>query len=247
VTPSAVALIPARAGSTRVSGKNIRILAGHPLLAYTIAQARAAGIFDAIVVSTDSEEIADVARRYGAEVPALRPAALAGSTSPDIEWVEHILDVLAAEGREYDVWALLRPTSPFRTSASIVSAFERLVAHDGEADSIRAVEKVRQHPAKMWSLDGDYVRPLLEQPAGEVPLHSRQFHALPEVYVQDSSLEVCWTRVVREGGGISGARVLGWISPGHEGFSIDYPDDWEIAERLIAAGDVELLEPEPRG
>src|SRR5919202_315422 len=91
---SAVALIPARAGSERVPGKNIRPLAGHPLLAYAIATARHADIFDRVVVSTDSEEIADVARHYGADVPFLRPPELATSTSPDIEWIAYTLDRL---------------------------------------------------------------------------------------------------------------------------------------------------------
>jgi len=240
VTPSSVALIPARAGSTRVPGKNVRELAGHPLIAYTIAGALGSGVFDAVVVSTDSEEIAEIARCYGAEVPELRPVAMASSTSPDIEWVEHMLDILAAAGREYDVWGLLRPTSPFRAADSIRAAFDRLVSRGDDADSIRAVEKVRQHPAKMWTLEGEFIDPLLPMPEGEVPLHSRQFHVLPEVYVQDSSLELSWTRVVRGGGGISGQRVLAWISPGREGFSIDYPDDWDVVERLIAGREVHL-------
>lgn len=240
--PSAVALIPARAGSTRVTGKNVRELAGHPLLAYTIGQARESGVFDAVVVSTDAEEIAEIARRYGAEVPALRPEHMATSTSPDIEWVEHMLDLLAAQGRRFEVWALLRPTSPFRAPDSIKAAYERLVLHGEHADSIRAVRKVREHPAKMWTLDGEFLEPLMASPDGEVPLHSRQYHALPEVYAQDSSLELSWTRVVRAGGGIAGSRVLAWISPGHEGFAIDYPDDWDAAERLIAGGVVRLPE-----
>lgn len=240
--PTAVALIPARAGSTRVPNKNVRPLAGHPLLAYTVAQARQAGVFEAVVVSTDSEQIAGVARRYGAEVPALRPAALAGATSPDVEWVEHVLGVLAGAGREFDLYALLRPTSPFRSPRSIREALERLAATPA-ADSIRAIGPVREHPAKMWTLEGDFARPLLPSPAGEVPLHSRQHQALPEVWVQDSSLEVSRTAVVRGGGGISGTEVLAWRSPGREGFSIDYPDDWELAERLVAAGEVELVAP----
>jgi hypothetical protein len=85
--PIAVALIPARQGSKRVPGKNVRLLNGHPMLAYTIAPALESGVFDAVVVSTDSEETAAIAREYGAEVPFLRPAAFATDTSPDIEWV----------------------------------------------------------------------------------------------------------------------------------------------------------------
>ncbi|UUY05681.1 acylneuraminate cytidylyltransferase family protein [Svornostia abyssi] len=238
---SQVALIPARAGSERVAGKNIRPLAGHPLLAHTIAQAQAAGCFDAIVVSTDSEEIAEVARAYGAEVPALRPPELATSTSPDVEWVLHVLDTLAAGGRTFELYALLRPTSPFRAPGSIRAAVAMLRDADPPAESLRAVTRVREHPAKMWRLEGDRARPLLPSPVGEVPLHSRQYQALPEIYVQDSSLEVSWTRVARDGGGISGAEVLAWVSQGHEGFSIDYPDDWEAAERLVEAGAVEVV------
>ena len=89
--PSAVALIPARQGSKRVPGKNIRLLKGHPMLAYTLAPAIQSGVFDAVIVSTDSEEIAAIARHYGAEVPFLRPDVFATDTSPDSEWVDYTL------------------------------------------------------------------------------------------------------------------------------------------------------------
>ena len=118
--PGAVALVPARAGSVRVPGKNVRALAGHPLIAYSIAAARESGLFDAVLVSTDSEEIAAVARRYGAEVPGLRPAEMAGSGSSDIEWVRHVLD-----GTAYELFSILRPTSPFRRGATILCGGER--------------------------------------------------------------------------------------------------------------------------
>src|SRR3954453_7894395 len=106
--PSAVALIPARAGSKRVPGKNVRGLAGHPLIAYTIAAARLADVFDAIVVSTAPREIGAVAERYGAEVPSLRPEEMATSTSPDIEWVRHTLAELSSSGRESESFSILR-------------------------------------------------------------------------------------------------------------------------------------------
>jgi len=234
--PTAVALIPARGGSRRVPGKNSRLLAGVPLIAHTIEGANAAEIFDDVVVSTDSQEIAQIARRHGATVPGLRPSEIAGATSPDIQWVEHTLDLLAQDGRTYDVFAILRPTSPFRTPQSIRAAYELLVSHGEEADSLRAVRVVREHPGKMWLVDGAQMEPLLPQPDGEVPLHSRQFQALPEIYVQDSSLELAWTRVVRQGDGIAGTRVLAWLSRGEEGLSIDYPEDFERAEALLAAG-----------
>src|SRR6185503_21385867 len=116
---SAVAFIPARQGSKRVPGKNIRLLGGHPMLAYSIAPALDSGVFESVIVSTDSEEIAAIARHYGAEVPFLRPAALASDTSPDIEWLEYTLNELSGHGRTWECFSLLRPTSPVRTAATI--------------------------------------------------------------------------------------------------------------------------------
>jgi CMP-N,N'-diacetyllegionaminic acid synthase len=235
-TPTAVGLVPARSGSERVPGKNVMPLGGHPLIAYSIAAAQESGVFGAVVVSTDSEDIAEVARRYGAEVPGLRPAEMSTSTSFDIEWVLHVM-----RERDEEVFGILRPTSPFRTAQTIRRAFERLVELGDRADSIRAVEPARQHPAKMWTLAGDLLEPLLPQPEGETPLHSRQYQALPKVYAQNSSLELAWSRVLGEPvPTISGSRVAPFFTEGAEGFSIDYPDDIERAERLLAGGEATL-------
>jgi CMP-N,N'-diacetyllegionaminic acid synthase len=220
-----------------VPGKNVRELAGHPLLAYTIAAARESRLFDEIVVSTDSEAIAGVARAYGAQVPGLRPAELATATSPDIDWVEHVLGQIG----KCQVFAILRPTSPFRRGRTIRRAW--LAFNDvPDADSLRAVRPVREHPGKMWRVQPDgLITPLLHQPPGEIPTHSRQTAALEQVFVQDSSLELAWRRIVgkRE---IAGQRVVAFESEGAEGFSIDYPSDWEAAERM-AAEDPSLLPP----
>lgn len=234
----AVALVPARGGSQRVPGKNVRLLGGHPLIAYSIAAAWESGLFSAVVVSTDSEEIAEVAVRYGAEVPELRSAELATSTSPDIDWIRHTLLLLESHGRSFDVFSILRPTSPFRGASTIRRASEQLLAYPG-ADSIRAVELCRQHPGKMWVIEGYEMEPLLEQPE-DVPYHSSQYQALPEIYVQNSSLELAWTRVVVDLGSIAGDRVLPFLTEDPEGFTIDYPEDWEEAERLVASGEAEL-------
>jgi CMP-N,N'-diacetyllegionaminic acid synthase len=240
--PGAVALIPARAGSERVPGKNVRPLAGHPLLAYSIAAARESELFSSVVVSTDSEEIAAIATRYGADVPALRPPEMATSVSPDFEWIRHMLDVLVAGGQRFELFSILRPTSPFRGAATIRAAWERLTDAGEEADSIRAVELCKQHPGKMWVIDGRFMRPLLEQPARRQPYHSSQYQSLPPVYVQNSSIEIAWSRVLEQHGDIAGTRVLPFLTEGEEGFSIDYPEDVSTAERL--AEDVPLPDPE---
>src|SRR4051812_27842872 len=154
---------------------------------------------------------------------------MATATSPDVEWVRHELTALAAAGRRADAFAILRPTSPFRTADTIRRAVEALLARP-DADSLRAVELCRQHPGKMWTREDEWLRPLLDQPEG-VPWHSRQYADLPEVYVQNSSLEVAWTRVVEEQGAIAGNRVLAFLTEPVEGLSIDYPEDWDAAER----------------
>ncbi len=227
-----VALIPARAGSQRVPGKNVKPLGGHPLIAYTIAAARESGVFEAVLVSTDDVEIAGIAAHYGAEVPGLRPVEIASSTSPDIEWVARVM-----ADRDEDVFAILRPTSPFRQAATIRRAHAQLLQLGDAADSVRAVEPVRQHPGKMWVVEGPLMRPLLPQPEDAVPYHSSQFQSLPTVYVQNSSLEVAWARVL-DGPRptIAGTRVAPFFTTPIEGFTIDYPDDVERAEALVASG-----------
>ncbi len=240
----AVALVPARAGSQRVPGKNVRPLAGHPLIAYSIAAARQTGRFDAVIVSTDSPDIARIAEHYGAEVPELRPAQMSGPTSPDIDWVRLVLEGLEHEGRSFELFSILRPTSPFRTAATIGRAWDALLALGERADSIRAVEKCRQHPGKMWVIEGDLMRPLLPQPPEPPPLHSRQYQSLPPVFAQNSSLEIAWTRAVTEQGSISGERVAPFFTDPVEGFSIDYEDDWALAERWLASGEARLPEVE---
>jgi CMP-N,N'-diacetyllegionaminic acid synthase len=236
--PSTVALIPARSGSERVRDKNVRSLAGHPLLAYAIAAARHAGVFDRVVCSTDSGKIAEVAQRYGAEIPFLRPTELATSTSPDIEWITHALGEL---GEHYDLFAIVRATNPFRGGDVLRRGLEQLLATP-EADSIRAVELVKQHPGKMWVLEGRTMRPLLEQSQLDVAWHAGQYQALPPIYVQNSALEIAWTRVVSQTGTREGKVVAPFLTKDYEGFNIDDEEDWERARRLLDAGEVALPE-----
>jgi len=238
---SAIALVPARGGSKRVARKNVRILGGHPALAYTIAAARDSDVFAATVVSTDDEDTAAIARHYGAEI-VMRPNALAGDASPDIEWVQHALRELGRGGRVFEVFAILRPTSPFRTAATIRRAWETFRA-DGSADSLRAVELCAQHPAKMWRLlDGDRrMRPVLEgRTDAGTPWHSTPYGTLPRIYVQNASLELARASVALERGTIAGDEIVPFVSEGYEGFDINDEGDWREAERLVAVGEAVL-------
>jgi CMP-N-acetylneuraminic acid synthetase len=238
--PSVIGLIGARSGSERVANKNIRPLAGHPLLAYAIATAQRADVFESVVVSTDSEEIADVARWYGADVPFLRPAEYATSTSPDIEWITYTLELLP---ESYDLFAIVRATNPFRGPDVVRRGLEQLLATP-EADSIRAVELVKQHPGKMWELaeDGRTMTPLLDQSHLAVAWHAGQYQALPRVYHQNSALEIAWTRVVTGTGTREGRVLAPFLTKGLEGFNVDDEVDWQRAEALVASGEATLTE-----
>jgi N-acylneuraminate cytidylyltransferase len=230
--PSVIALIPARSGSKRMPDKNVKPLAGHPLMAYAISAALDSRIFSAVVVSTDSESYAAIARYYGADVPFLRSPDLAGDASPDIDWVEDALRRLGDAGRDYEAFSILRPTSPFRQAQTIRRAWSGFLAESG-VDSLRAVEKCRQHPGKMWVVRGNRMTPLLPLSPPEQPWHSSQYPTLPEVYVQNASLEIAWTRLVFNGRTIAGQVVMPFFTQGHEGFDVNDLYDWQSAEDLV--------------
>lgn len=241
VTSSVVALVPARSGSKRIPAKNVRRLAGHPLIAFTIATALQSDIFDSVVVSTDSEETATMALYYGAEVPGLRPDELASDTSPDVDWVRFTLAELERMDRHYDAFSILRPTSPLRQVATIRRAWTEFRS-DPDADSLRAVELCRQHPGKMWRMSSNRLLPLLDDGGASPPWHSRPYQALPAVYVQNASLEIARTGVVTETGTISGREVRPFMTQGYEGFDLNDASDWWLLESLLAEGVVVLPE-----
>ena len=234
-----VALIPARAGSKRVPDKNIRPLAGHPVIAYTIAAALDSGVFTDVIVSTDSEHYAEIVKHYGAQVPFLRPAELAGDQSPDIEWLQYTLNRLQEAGHNYDCFSILRPTSPFRLPQTIQRAWQEFSAQHG-VDSLRAVEKCSQHPGKMWVIRGNRMMPLLPLGPAEQPWHSSQYPSLPEIYVQNASLEIAWSRVVFQDRTIAGNVVMPFFTIGYEGFDVNSEYDWQLAEHMVQKGDAKL-------
>jgi N-acylneuraminate cytidylyltransferase len=192
-----------------------------------------------VIVSTDSEDYAKIAVAYGADVPFLRPAEFAGAASPDIEWVRFTLSRLESEGRRFDCFSILRPTSPFRLPETIRRAWGEFIAEEG-IDSLRAVEKCEQHPGKMWVVRGRRMTPLLPLGPAEQPWHSSQYPTLPEVYVQNASLEIAWTRVVTETGTIAGHTLVPFFTAGCEGFDVNSPYDWRLAESMVASGEATL-------
>jgi N-acylneuraminate cytidylyltransferase len=237
--PSIVGFIPARSGSKRIPGKNTRVLRTHPLLAYTVAAALESGVFDDVILSTESDEVASIARHYGAEVPFLRPAELAADHSTDFDWLNYTVARLAQAGRSWDSFSILRPTSPFRAADTIRRAWEQFTI-DGTADSLRAIELCAQHPGKMWVVDGKRMRPLLDSPRGGTPWHSSPYQSLPCVYVQNASLEIAWTRTLLEQHSIAGSSIMPFLTTGVEGLDLNNQRDWSYVEELLQRGEAVL-------
>jgi N-acylneuraminate cytidylyltransferase len=234
-----IAIIPARGGSKSIPRKNIRPLAGHPLIAYSIAAGLAAEMVDRVIVSTDDEEIAAVARRYGAETPFLRPAEHSQDATPDLPVFVHALKWLA-ENEDYqtDIVVQLRPTSPFRRVWHIDQAVSRLMETPG-ADAVRTVCAPFQNPYKMWKIASDgFMHPLMATGFREPYNLPRQ--ALPDVYWQTGYVDAAWADTILEKNSMTGERILPLVIDPSEWIDIDSPDDWRRAERLLESGELTL-------
>lgn len=232
-----VAFIPARSGSKRIPNKNIKKLGSHPLIAYTITIAKQAKLFSDIYVSTDSPKIAEIARYYGASVPFLRPTSLATDTSPDIDWLSYILNRLKIQN---DYFSILRPTSPFRRVVMIKQAWKKLTEVN-VADSIRAVDLCFQHPAKMWTIEGGFMKPVLSGTnKNGVEWHSMPKQSLPNIYAQNASLEIAKVSVSLKSTSISGKKIIPFITSGYDGYDLNSEKDWIYAEYLIREKKVNL-------
>jgi len=156
---SVIAIIPARAGSKGLPGKNTRSLCGKPLIAWSIESALKARHVDEVVVSTDGDEIARIAAQFGAQVPFRRPAELAADTASTFSAVEHALNHYTGLGRRFDLVVLLEPTSPLREDTDIDRMLERLAAHWDRFDAVISIGEVREHPSIMKRLRGEEIEP----------------------------------------------------------------------------------------
>jgi len=232
-----LALIPARGGSKSIPRKNIRPFAGYPLIAYSIAAGLAAETVTRVIVSTDDEEIAAIACRFGAQAPFLRPAELARDDIPDLPVFQHVLEWLDEnEGYQPEVIVQLRPTSPFRRTWHIDQAVARLIERP-EADSVRTVCIPFQNPYKMWRIGPDgFMRPLIEIGTPEAYNLPRQ--ALPEVYWQTGYVDAAWVDTILTKHSMTGETILPLVIGQDEWIDIDSPDDWRRAERLLESGEI---------
>ena len=226
-------LVLARAGSKSVPRKNIHLVLGKPLIAYTIEPAHAARSITRVVVTTDDPEIADLARGLGAEVPFLRPSELAQDETPDYPVVRHALEWLEAkDGYRPDLIVQLRPTSPLRTSRHLDEAIALLRARP-DADSVRGVCRPHQNPHKMWRMTSDgLLSPLLAVPGVPEPFNSPR-QTLPVVWWQNGYIDVFWRRTVFEQESLTGAKVLGYVIDEPEHVDIDSLHDIRVLELIL--------------
>lgn len=205
-----LALIPARGGSKGVPRKNVRLVAGKPLIAYSIEQALASHHITRTIVSTDDPEIEDVARRHGADVPFRRPRHLARDRSPDIDVFRHALEWLRdREGYACDLVVHLRPTAPVRRVALIDEAIETMLRHP-RAHSLRSVSRPEQTPYKMWRVKNGRLEPLLRI-RGVAEPHSLARQQLPEVYWQNGFIDIVRPHVVLDLGMMAGHTIVPFV------------------------------------
>jgi len=227
-----LALIPARAGSKGLPGKNIRPLHGKPLLVWPIDAARSSRYVDRVVVSTDSVEFADIARAHGADVPTLRPAELAADTSPSSAAVLHMLDTLAAQGDTFDYLVLLEPTSPLTEGHDVDAALELLHARRDVADAIVSISELTSaHPAfaVLRTLDGRVE-----------PYSAIDFTRLPRrqdiqpLFALDGSLYISSVEQYRETLSFCHSRTLSHVMPHYKSFEVDSLIDFICIEAILS-------------
>ena len=223
-----LALVPARGGSKGLPGKNTRLLAGRPLVAYAAEAARQSGVVDRTVLSTDSQAIADLGLAAGLDVPFMRPSELAGDEAPMLPVVEHAVALLETAGWPVEIVALLQPTSPLRRAEHVRRAVELL--RESRADSVVSVVEVPRHlsPDYVMRVDDGRLVPFLPEGARV----TRRQDVRP-AYVRDGTVYVMWRRTLRDQRSLYGADCRPMVLPADESLSIDTAEDWADAERRI--------------
>ena len=227
-------MIAARGGSKSVPRKNIKLLAGEPLIAYTIREAQKSRYVTRLIVSTDDEEIAQIARGYGAEVPFMRPAKLALGHVTDLPVFQHCLTWLREhENYQPEIVVHLRPTAPLRTSVHIDQGIELLV-NSPEADAVRSVCPAGQHPLKMWAIEDEWLMPFVpENVYGILEAYNQPRQQLPQAFIQNGSVDVVRTKVILDLNSMTGRRIKVFVMDELDSVNIDSPLDWALAEILM--------------
>ncbi len=238
-----LALIPARGGSKGIPRKNIRLFAGYPLIAWSIAAAKRSSLVTRVIVSTDDEEIAAVAREWGAETPFLRPSELAQDHTTDLPVFEHVLKWLEdMEGYRPEVVVQLRPTSPIRPKTMVDDAIRILLNHE-DADCARGVVPAGQNPFKMWLFNGEGkpLNPLLEVKGIPEPYNAPR-QILPPAYWQTGHIDAIRVSTIVDKKSLTGDVIYPLLIDPKYTVDIDTLPDWAKYEALVYGG-LEMVSP----
>lgn len=222
-------LIPARAESKGVPEKNIKLLGGKPLLVYSIEAGLSCETLTELVVSTDSEEFAEISRKHGASVPFLRPKALATDNSPSIDTVIHAVDFFRRKGKEFAAVCLLQPTVPFRTVNDIFLAIKTF--KESNADSLISVREVPHEFNPHWVFEV-HKEGVLKVATGEKEIIPRR-QELPKAYHRDGSIYLVKTEVLLKKRSLYGDKIAYHLSENPIHVNIDTMQDWKRAEELV--------------
>jgi len=224
-------IIPARAGSKSIPDKNIRLLAGKPLIAYSIAAARLTNNIDRVLVTTDSEQYASIAREYGAEVPFLRPAEISSDSSGDYEFIRHALDWMQDnEGYQPEYIVHLRPTTPLREVSYIESAIET-IKKDNQATALRSLHEMPESAYKTFEIEGGYLKSICSK-SSDIEAANRPRQEFKKTYDANGYVDVIKTSYVIANKKIHGDHVIGYITP--RVFEVHTLEDFEYLEYQIA-------------
>ena len=241
-----LALIPARGGSKGIPRKNIRSFAGYPLIAWSIAAGLQAHTVNRVIVSTDNDEIAAVAREYGAETPFMRPLELAQDHTNDLPVFEHALKWLEdIESYKPDIVIQLRPTSPIRPKDCVDSAI-KILLENPEADCVRGVVPAGQNPHKMWHFNGygKAMKPLLEVEGISEPYNAPR-QVLPSIYWQTGHIDAIRIATIKLKHSLTGSMVFPLVLDPNYTVDIDTLADWAKYEALVYSG-LEMVTPDKR-
>ncbi len=235
-------VIVARGGSKSIPKKSIAMCAGYPLMYYTIKAAQKSKLIDRLIISTDSEEMAEVARGYGVEVPFIRPKELAEDDTMDHPVFEHALKYMSKEhGYNPDVVVQLRPTTPLKSSADIDKAIELLIK-EPEADSVRSVCEPIHPPFKMYKHEGKFLTPLLKNEYKDLfnkypEAFNMPRQKLPQTWRHSGYVDVTRPSVILEKGSMSGVKIIPLFFENWRDVDIDNPNDLKYAEVVINEAD----------
>ncbi|MBA3017195.1 acylneuraminate cytidylyltransferase family protein [Patescibacteria group bacterium] len=225
-----VAIIPARSGSKGIPDKNIKLLAGFPLIAYSIAVARLVDNVDRIIVSTDSELYANIARKYGGEVPFLRPAEISGDDSTDCDFIKHALDWMQDnEGYQPDYLLHLRPTTPLREVNYIEAAIDR-IKKTYCATALRSVHEMSESAYKAFEVDGEYLKPISSN-SYNLDIYNNPRQSFEKTYQANGYVDVIKTAYVIENNKLHGDRVIAFVTP--RVVEIDTMEDFDYLEYQV--------------